>query len=59
MFRIGLLGYGGYKNGDFPEDYELWLRLLDNNVKMFKLDQVLLEWRIQTPDYLGMTNGTV
>ena len=46
MFRIGLLGsYGGYKNGDFPEDYELWLRLLENNVKMFKLDQVLLEWR--------------
>jgi glycosyltransferase involved in cell wall biosynthesis len=46
MFRKELISrYGGYQNGDFPEDYELWLRLLRNNVKMEKINKVFLKWR--------------
>lgn len=46
IFRKELIHmYGGYRSGDFPEDYELWLRFLKNNVKMEKVEKVLLEWR--------------
>jgi glycosyltransferase involved in cell wall biosynthesis len=46
IFRKELIHrYGGYRSGNFPEDYELWLRFLKNNVKMQKVDKVLLEWR--------------
>ena len=45
MFRKELISkYGGYQNGDFPEDYEMWLRFLQNHVKMEKINSVLLEW---------------
>lgn len=37
--------FGGYQDGDFPEDYELWLRWLKNGVKMEKVNEVLLKWR--------------
>lgn len=36
---------GLYRDGDFPEDYELWLRLTHAGVKMAKTPQVLLRWR--------------
>lgn len=39
------LNHGGYADGDFPEDYELFLRLQAANVKMGKVDQVVLKWR--------------
>jgi glycosyltransferase involved in cell wall biosynthesis len=46
LFRKKLLDrHGGYKNGQFPEDYELWLRFLSAGVLMNKLDEVLLQWR--------------
>lgn len=46
LFRKSLLDqYGSYEEGDFPEDYDLWLRLLSCGVKMNKIDQILLEWR--------------
>jgi glycosyltransferase involved in cell wall biosynthesis len=46
LFRKSLLDqYGPYEEGDFPEDYDLWLRLLSCGVKMNKIDQILLEWR--------------
>lgn len=35
---------GGYRNGDFPEDFELWLRLLDRGYMFAKLPEVLLHW---------------
>jgi len=37
--------FGGYRSGDFPEDYELWLRWMKNGVKMEKVNEVLLRWR--------------
>jgi len=36
--------YGMYLSGSFPEDYEMWLRWLENGVKICKLDKVLLHW---------------
>lgn len=45
MFRRALVDeHGGYRVGDFPEDYELWLRWLDLDVKMAKLPETLLTW---------------
>ncbi len=46
MFRRSLVErLGGYAHGPFPEDYELWLRWLDADVRMEKLAEPLLVWR--------------
>lgn len=45
MFRRELLEtHGGYRDGDFPEDYELWLRWMDAGVRFGKVSRGLLEW---------------
>jgi glycosyltransferase involved in cell wall biosynthesis len=36
---------GGYRDGDFPEDYELWLRMHANGAAFGKVARVLLDWR--------------
>jgi len=36
---------GGYRHGDFPEDYELWLRMLDIGMRLEKCPEFLLDWR--------------
>jgi glycosyltransferase involved in cell wall biosynthesis len=36
---------GGYADGPFPEDYELWLRMHHAGLRMAKLPRVLLRWR--------------
>ena len=43
--RDVVLEVGGYRDGDFPEDYELLLRLHQNGQQMAKLPEVLLHWR--------------
>jgi glycosyltransferase involved in cell wall biosynthesis len=46
MFRRDrVIAAGGYRHGEFPEDYELWLRLLHLGCRMEKLPQVMLDWR--------------
>jgi glycosyltransferase involved in cell wall biosynthesis len=46
MFRRELPErFGAYREGDFPEDYELWLRWLERGVRMEKLAEPLLVWR--------------
>ena len=46
LFRKNLIDeFGPYRDGDFPEDYELWLRFLSSGVRMNKLDEILLQWR--------------
>ncbi|HRY48061.1 MAG TPA: glycosyltransferase [Candidatus Paceibacterota bacterium] len=45
MFRSDLPAkHGNYRQGDFPEDYELWLRWLEAGVVMAKVPKVLLRW---------------
>lgn len=46
---------GGYLEGDFPEDYELWLRMLQAGKQLAKLPRVLLEWR-EAPERLSRTD---
>ena len=46
MFRKDrVVSVGGYRQGDFPEDYELWLRLYQHGYVMDKIPEVLLDWR--------------
>jgi len=43
--RDVMLALGGYADGPFPEDYELWLRMHHAGLLMAKLPRVLLAWR--------------
>jgi len=45
MLRRSVLDGGGYRDGPFPEDYELWLRLLGRGLVLAKVPRVLLTWR--------------
>ncbi len=36
--------HGMYYNGDFPEDYEMWLRWLYKGVKICKIKEKVLKW---------------
>lgn len=56
MFRRELVSkYGGYRDGPFPEDYELWLRWMDAGVQVAKIDEELLTWN-DPPDRLSRTD---
>lgn len=56
MFRRELVDrHGGYRDGDFPEDYELWLRWWDEGVVMSKLPEALLTWN-DPPTRLSRTD---
>jgi glycosyltransferase involved in cell wall biosynthesis len=56
MFRRGLVErHGSYRDGDFPEDYELWLRWLDAGVVMAKVPRELLTWH-DAPGRLSRTD---
>jgi hypothetical protein len=43
--RDAVLSAGGYREGPFPEDYDLWLRLHAAGRRMAKVPEVLLRWR--------------
>lgn len=46
MFRREVVqALGNYRHGEFPEDYDLWLRMAQAGCVMAKLPQLLLEWR--------------
>jgi glycosyltransferase involved in cell wall biosynthesis len=40
-----LRGLGGYREGTFPEDYDLWLRAAAAGVRFAKRRELLLAWR--------------
>lgn len=45
IFRRELIDhYGNYLTGEFPEDYELWLRWLRAGVRMCKVPDTVLTW---------------
>lgn len=57
MFRRDLVEkFGGYRAGEFPEDYELWLRWMDAGVRMAKVPRVLLTWH-DSPVRLSRTDA--
>jgi glycosyltransferase involved in cell wall biosynthesis len=39
---------GGWRDGDFPEDYDLWLRLSAAGERLSNLPGILLDWREST-----------
>ncbi len=47
--KSALAAVGGYADGPFPEDYDLWLRLHEAGFRMGKVPNVLLSWR-ERPD---------
>lgn len=47
--------YGAYREGDFPEDYDLLLRWLESGVRMAKVDEELLIWN-DPPQRLSRTH---
>jgi glycosyltransferase involved in cell wall biosynthesis len=56
MFRRELVDcLGGWRAGDFPEDYELWLRWLDAGVVFGKVPETLLVWN-DPPGRLSRTD---
>ncbi|WP_320169122.1 glycosyltransferase family 2 protein [Maridesulfovibrio sp.] len=52
MRRELLCEHGMFREGDFPEDYELVLRWLEAGVRMRKVDEELLVWN-DPPDRLS------
>lgn len=56
MFRREWVArHGGYREGDFPEDYELWLRWMEAGVVFHKVPEVLLRWH-DPPGRLSRTD---
>ncbi len=56
MFRRELFEeFGAYREGPFPEDYELWLRWMDQGVQAGKVDEELLIWN-DPPNRLSRTD---
>ncbi|GAB6060556.1 glycosyltransferase family 2 protein [Desulfonatronum parangueonense] len=56
MFRRRLVEqFGGYRDGLFPEDYELWLRWLECGVRMEKTPEKLYVWN-DPPGRLSRTH---
>ena len=47
---------GGYQEHNWPEDYDLWLRLYLGEVRFAKLPETLLDWR-EHPDRLTRTDN--
>jgi glycosyltransferase involved in cell wall biosynthesis len=43
--RAPLEAAGGWRDGPFPEDYDLWLRLAERGGALANVPEVLLDWR--------------
>ncbi|MEM9324376.1 MAG: glycosyltransferase family 2 protein [Bacteroidota bacterium] len=57
MYRRSVIqALGWYKNGDFPEDYELVLRYLEADIRFEKVPETLLDW-YDTPTRLTRTDA--
>ncbi len=52
-----LIAAGGYRNWEWAEDYDLWLRLARQGVRFSRLPQILLQWR-DRPRRLTRTAAT-
>ena len=50
-----LRAVGGYRDGPFPEDYDLWLRLYARGARFAKVPAIRLDWR-DRPERLTRTD---
>lgn len=53
--RTALAAAGGWRDGPFPEDYDLWLRLAEAGGRLTNLPPLLLDWR-DSPGRLTRTD---
>jgi glycosyltransferase involved in cell wall biosynthesis len=53
--RAALHAAGGWRDGPFPEDYDLWLRLAEAGGRLANVPRVLLDWR-ESPGRLTRTD---
>ena len=53
--KADVVKLSGYRDGHFPEDYDLWLRMFQSGMRMAKLPTVLLDWR-ESPGRLSRTD---
>jgi hypothetical protein len=53
--REALAGAGGWRDGDFPEDYDLWLRLAAAGGRLSNVSAPVLGWR-ESPGRLTRTD---
>lgn len=53
--REALEAAGGWRDGDFPEDYDLWLRLAEAGRRLANVPEVLLDWR-ESPNRVTRTD---
>ena len=53
--RSALEAAGGWRDGPFPEDYDLWLRLAEAGGRLANLPHLLLAWR-ESPGRLTRTD---
>lgn len=53
--RATMKQFGLYLSGDFPEDYEMWLRWLDQGVRIAKVPEAVLDWH-DSPGRLTRTH---
>lgn len=53
--KEAVLALGGYRDYDGPEDYDLWLRMMEAGYNFSKVPEVLLQWRFHG-DRLSLTS---
>ena len=53
--RQEVIDAGGYRDGDFPEDHELWLRLFEGGALFGCVPETLVDWT-DRPDRFTRTN---
>lgn len=53
--KEALLKFGGYRDGLFPEDYEMWLRWFSKGAKCQKIEKEILIWN-DFPSRLSRTD---
>jgi hypothetical protein len=53
--REALESAGGWRDGAFPEDYDLWLRMVEGGGRLSNVDRTLLDWR-ESPGRLTRTD---
>lgn len=58
MRREAVLGVGGYPNYRRAEDFALWCELLLSGHKLFVMEDVLLDYRVDLEDYEKRTLST-
>jgi glycosyltransferase involved in cell wall biosynthesis len=53
--RLEVIAAGGYRDGDFPEDHELWLRLFEGGALFGRVEETLVDWT-DRPERFTRTN---